>query len=161
MKPASSSITKTSLPNDPGLHFAPPCPIAKSEVTRMHSCVTGKGDSTLRDNSGTPRGVRNNKGSQLIGNQRVASRFSFAAEGMGLEPTTPKGAPHFECGCSPIRLPSGTPMCTQDRGFRQAGVGNSPYSRPARPTNVKHSASVTHSLDHACKATHRPQNRST
>jgi hypothetical protein len=28
------------------------------------------------------------------------------AEGMGLEPTTPCGAPHFQCGRWPIRLPS-------------------------------------------------------
>ncbi len=30
----------------------------------------------------------------------------FKAEGMGLEPTTPEGAPDFESGCLPIRLPS-------------------------------------------------------
>ena len=28
------------------------------------------------------------------------------AEGMGFEPTTPFGAPHFQCGRWPIRLPS-------------------------------------------------------
>ena len=28
------------------------------------------------------------------------------AEGTGLEPATPFGAPHLQCGCSPIRIPS-------------------------------------------------------
>lgn len=43
-------------------------------------------DTVIRDNSGTTRGVRNNKGSQLSGNQRVASCNSFTAEGKGFGP---------------------------------------------------------------------------
>ena len=42
--------------------------------------------------------------------QRPASRdLSLQhnlAEGTGLEPATPFGAPHLQCGCSPIRIPS-------------------------------------------------------
>ena len=38
-------------------------------------------------------------GSQAAVVKGLTSRFSFEAEGTGLEPATPYGAPHFECGC--------------------------------------------------------------
>ncbi len=37
--------------------------------------------------------------SQVVLPTLLASRVSFAAEGKGFEPSTPCGAPHFECGC--------------------------------------------------------------
>jgi hypothetical protein len=61
----------------------------------------------VRDKTGTNSGTPNNVGSQMVATAPLASRVSFAAEGRGLEPPTPYGAPDFESGCWPIRLPSG------------------------------------------------------
>ena len=41
----------------------------------------------------------NGDGSQLLTTEQVASRVFPKAEGKGFEPSTPCGAPHFECGC--------------------------------------------------------------
>jgi hypothetical protein len=48
----------------------------------------------------------NATGSQALTDLGLASRVSFQAEGMGFEPTTPCGAPDFESGRWPVRLPS-------------------------------------------------------
>ena len=61
------------------------CPIAKSEVVGTAAFGTGEVDSAIRDNSGTSRGVRKNKGSQLVVNSQFMSHVSFQAEGTGLE----------------------------------------------------------------------------
>ena len=52
-----------------------------------------------RDKAGASAAPRMNDGPQPLTNQQVASRCILAAEGTGLEPATPNGAPHFECGC--------------------------------------------------------------
>ncbi len=70
-----------------------------------------------RDSSGTTAVARRNDGSQHLMFQQVASRSFEEAEGTGLEPATPFGAPHFQCGRSPIRLPSGDGV----RALRAAG----------------------------------------
>lgn len=59
-----------------------------------------------RDKTGTTACPGNEAGPQLFSVKAVASRVSFQAEGMGFEPTTPFGAPDFESGRWPIRLPS-------------------------------------------------------
>jgi hypothetical protein len=58
------------------------------------------------DKTWTFAGSGNKCGSQALMNQVLASRVSFQAEGMGFEPTTPFGAPDFESGRWPVRLPS-------------------------------------------------------
>jgi hypothetical protein len=60
-----------------------------------------------RDKRGTSTTSKNANGPQMAKNKPNASRGSFEAEGMGFEPTTAFAAPHFQCGCWPIRLPSG------------------------------------------------------
>ena len=60
------------------------CPIAKREVVGTAAFGAGEVDSAIREKSGTSRGVRKNKGSQLVVSQQVASRVSFQAEGTGL-----------------------------------------------------------------------------
>ncbi len=53
--------------------------------------------------SGAPaQGVQSQPSLQQV----VETRGSSIAEGMGFEPTTPCGAPDFESGRWPIRLPS-------------------------------------------------------
>lgn len=64
------------------------------------------GESATLDKTGTSGRTGNNVGPQLCVPEDVARRFSFRAEGMGFEPTTPFGAPDFESGRWPIRLPS-------------------------------------------------------
>ena len=49
---------------------------------------------------------RNSIGTQLFLEKDVGTISPFQAEGMGFEPTTPFGAPDFESGRWPIRLPS-------------------------------------------------------
>ena len=51
-----------------------------------------------RDKTGTSAARENGNGSQVPENKPNASRSSFEAEGTGLEPATPCGAPHFQCG---------------------------------------------------------------
>ena len=58
------------------------------------------------DKSWTTAYSENEVGSQPLVSQAVASRVSSEAEGMGFEPTTPCGAPDFESGRWPVRLPS-------------------------------------------------------
>ncbi len=60
-----------------------------------------------RDKTRTSAGPENGKGAQWVKNKPNASRRSLEAEGRGFEPPTPCGAPDFESGCWPIRLPSG------------------------------------------------------
>jgi hypothetical protein len=43
---------------------------------------------------------------QVANEQRLAATANIEAEGRGFEPPTPFGAPDFESGCWPIRLPS-------------------------------------------------------
>ena len=59
-----------------------------------------------RDKTGTTAAPKNSIGSQAVATQPLTSRVSLEAEGMGFEPTTPFGAPDFESGRWPIRLPS-------------------------------------------------------
>ncbi len=61
------------------------------------------------DNSWTRAVPQNRAGSQVLIDKQLASRVSFLAEGMGFEPTTPCGAPDFESGRWPVRLPSSAP----------------------------------------------------
>jgi hypothetical protein len=51
-----------------------------------------------RDKTGTNSDTQKTFGSQMVSTKPLTSRVSFEAEGMGLEPTTPCGAPHFQCG---------------------------------------------------------------
>jgi hypothetical protein len=51
-----------------------------------------------RDKKGTTTGSPNGTGSQMVATSPLANRVSFAAEGRGLEPPTPCGAPDFESG---------------------------------------------------------------
>jgi hypothetical protein len=53
-------------------------------------------EDSRRDKTGTTQGLPNNTASQTTAVQGLARRFSFSAEGMGFEPTTPFGAPDFE-----------------------------------------------------------------
>ena len=60
--------------------------------------ATGAAKFSNRDKSWTTgcfgaRGV-----SQAAGHSALTTRRSFEAEGTGLEPATPCGAPHFQCG---------------------------------------------------------------
>ena len=50
----------------------------------------------VRDKSGTTAGGKRINGPQRPCFQHLASRVSFQAEGTGLEPATPYGAPHFQ-----------------------------------------------------------------
>ena len=50
------------------------------------------------DKTWTTWGQENVAGSQVLAVSSLTSTVSFSAEGMGLEPTTPCGAPHFQCG---------------------------------------------------------------
>ncbi len=49
-----------------------------------------------RDKTGTTGGQEKEAGSQAAIVKALASRVSFRAEGTGLEPATPYGAPHFQ-----------------------------------------------------------------
>lgn len=57
-----------------------------------------RGESADRDKSGTTRGIRNTTGSQVAFIKPLASRASFQAEGTGVEPATPYGAPVLQTG---------------------------------------------------------------
>ena len=51
-----------------------------------------------REKTWTTGKSENGESSQRVGFQHVASFSKFQAEGTGLEPATPCGAPHFQCG---------------------------------------------------------------
>jgi hypothetical protein len=51
-----------------------------------------------RDKTGTTWGPANGVAAEIVMVKPFAAAFSFRAEGMGIEPTTPCGAPHFQCG---------------------------------------------------------------
>jgi hypothetical protein len=69
-------------------------------------CSLLAGEFGDRDKTGTTACPGNDAGPQHLNYKEVASHVSFQAEGMGFEPTTPFGAPDFESGRWPIRLPS-------------------------------------------------------
>ena len=72
--------------------------------------------------TGTSWGAGNEVGPQGYVWKALASRVSFRAEGMGFEPTTPFGAPDFESGRWPIRLPSwGEPPRAVPTGINRLG----------------------------------------
>ena len=68
--------------------------LAARTMPRNYNCP----EDSDRDKTGTIGSVASNVGSQTAASKPLTSRVSFAAEGMGLEPTTPCGAPHFQCG---------------------------------------------------------------
>ena len=75
-----------------------------------------------RDKTGTtPQSLQGLKSQSLV-IIAVATRQNRQAEGRGLEPPTPYGAPDFESGRWPIRLPSGDLQFIGSGGLRQLGV---------------------------------------
>ena len=56
------------------------------------------GRKPLLDKTWTTGVQENKEGSQAFVNQVLTSPVSFQAEGTGIEPATPFGAPHFQCG---------------------------------------------------------------
>ena len=78
------------------------------------------------DKTWTTAGSENTIGSQALNYSGLTSRVSFQAEGMGFEPTTPCGAPDFESGRWPIRLPSGLLLA-----WTNFGPTNDPTCGPA------------------------------
>lgn len=93
---------------------------------------------TILDISGTSGGQENNDGSQTAGDSGFASCGSFQAEGMGFEPTTPCGAPDFESGRWPVRLPSlsdstGTSIYSSTAGLATLSRGGPVAANNALP----------------------------
>ena len=60
--------------------------------------VAEKATFRQRDKTGTTWGPRNSVAAEVLRSEQLAATFSFAAEGTGVEPATPCGAPHFQCG---------------------------------------------------------------
>ncbi len=60
------------------------------------AAMTGRRAVFGRDKSGTSGGQEKEAGSQVTGKPALTSRVSYQAEGTGLEPATPYGAPHFQ-----------------------------------------------------------------
>jgi hypothetical protein len=58
--------------------------------------IVGNREARDRDKTGTSTSLENNTSSQAIGDQQLASRVSFEAEGKGFEPSTGFPAPDFE-----------------------------------------------------------------
>ena len=89
-----SSVTPSSVAHTMSSTTAP----APTEVLMSQIAIL--------DKNWTSTGSKNKAGSQALVTKQLASRVSFLAEGMGFEPTTPCGAPDFESGRWPVRLPS-------------------------------------------------------
>jgi hypothetical protein len=86
--------------------------IAVISTLTTTSVLTGGGlsrrgsEMAHRDKLGTNGSPEKHASSQALFDKGLASGFSFPAEGMGFEPTTPFGALDFESSSSPIRIPS-------------------------------------------------------
>ena len=76
-----------------------PATTAAADALRsaVQGCGVPDGVPSL-DKTWTTGGQENEAGSQVLVFQVLTSPVSFQAEGTGLEPATPCGAPHFQCG---------------------------------------------------------------
>ena len=63
--------------------------------------IPSNGWFVSRDKKGTSGGQEKEHGSQIADSSALTSRFSFAAEGTGVEPATPYGAPHLQDDAHP------------------------------------------------------------
>ena len=69
--------------------------------------IPSNGWYVSKDKKGTNGGQEKEHGSQVTAISALTSRVSFPAEGTGVEPATPYGAPHLQCGRSPFAYPPG------------------------------------------------------
>jgi hypothetical protein len=70
--------------------------MATNSIATAKSCLNV--ESAGRDKSGTTRGADGNDDLQMAVLPQHFGHLSFQAEGTGLEPATPCGAPDFESG---------------------------------------------------------------
>ncbi len=70
--------------------------VATAAGMNTKTSIPVQAENADRDKTGTRGGLKNKAGSQVAILKGLASRVSFQAEGMGLEPTTGFPAPHFQ-----------------------------------------------------------------
>jgi hypothetical protein len=96
-------------------------------------------EKVLLDKTWTSPGQKNAADSQVFAVKSLTSPISFAAEGTGLEPATPYGAPHFQSArYARTRAALGRKLHIprEKRGFQSGGnhpkLGRKPvaYNRP-------------------------------
>lgn len=108
---AAATLT-ASWPEAAGLHLVHTT-VGAANLAVIHRVANTR--VSHRDKTGTSGGQAENCCAQVAETKGFPNAVTFEAEGMGFEPTTPCGAPDFESGRWPIRLPSGTDFAASRR----------------------------------------------
>jgi len=94
-------IVRQAVDDLPGLQQLDDLTVALATVLGLlmaGEAATKNVQGYLMDKTGTTRGSANHLAAEMLTDKLLAAAFSFVAEGMGVEPTTPCGAPDFESG---------------------------------------------------------------
>ena len=108
--------------------------------------------SATRDKTGTSACQKYTSGSQLQARKQLTNLVYMEAEGMGFEPTTPCGAPDFESGRWPVRLPSGQLRIYSPRPVGATAVCRLPVPLSRSSFEIKFRDQVSRSIQ-AARAT--------